>query len=59
LQNPLMAAVNEITFLKDVYGILQENRFEGVYRCVEVLVNEAMYIERSQILECLLSAIKK
>jgi hypothetical protein len=54
-----MAAVNEITFLKDVYGILQENRFEGVYRCVEVLVNEAMYIERSQILECLLSAIKK
>lgn len=45
-----MAAVNEITFLQDVCGILQENGFEGISRCVEILVNEAMRIERSQAL---------
>lgn len=45
-----MAAVNEITFLHDVCGILQENGFEGISRCVEILVDEAMRIERSQAL---------
>lgn len=45
-----MAAVSETTFLDDVCGILQENGFEGIPRCVEILVNEAMRIERSQVL---------
>lgn len=45
-----MAAVKEITFLNDVCGILQENGFDGISRCVELLVNEAMQIERSRVL---------
>jgi transposase-like protein len=45
-----MAAVSETTFLDDVCGILQENGFEGISRCVEILVNEAMRIERNQVL---------
>lgn len=45
-----MAAVSETTFLDDVCGILQENGFEGISRCVEILVNEAMCLERSQTL---------
>lgn len=45
-----MTAMNESTFLDEVCGILQENGFNGIARCVEVLVNEAMRIERSQAL---------
>lgn len=48
-----MAAVNEITFLENVCGILKENGFDGISRCVEILVNEAMCIERSQALAAL------
>jgi transposase-like protein len=45
-----MSALNESTFLNEVCDILQENGFSGVPRCVEILVNEAMKIERSKAL---------
>jgi transposase-like protein len=46
----MAAAMSETTFLNEVCGILQENGFDGVSRCVEIMVNEAMRIERSQAL---------
>ena len=46
----MSAAITENTFMTEVCGIFQENGFEGVSRCVEILVNEAMRIERSQVL---------
>ena len=46
----MSAAITENTFMTEVCGILQENGFEGVSRCVEILVNEAMRIERSRVL---------
>lgn len=46
----MSAANTENTFMAEVCGILQENGFEGVSRCVEILVNEAMRIERSRVL---------
>ena len=46
----MSAAMSENTFMTEVCGILQENGFEGVSRCVEILINEAMRIERSRAL---------
>lgn len=46
----MSAVSSENTFMTEVCGILQENGFEGVSHCVEILVNEAMRIERSRVL---------
>ncbi len=43
-----MAAVEEITMLSQVSSILEENGLEGIASCVEILINEAMRIERSR-----------
>jgi len=43
-----MAAVEEITMLSQVSSILEENGFDGIGPCVEILINEAMRIERSR-----------
>jgi transposase-like protein len=47
----MAAAMSETTFLDEVCDILKENGFDGVSRCVEIMVNEAMCIERSQVLK--------
>ncbi len=45
-----MAALTETTFLHDVVGIIEQQGFDGIGRCVEILVNEAMRIERCRAL---------
>jgi transposase-like protein len=45
-----MAAVEEITMLSEVKTILCDQGFDGIGSCVQILVNEAMRIERSQVL---------
>jgi putative transposase len=42
---------SESTFLTEVVGILNEHGFDGVSRCVEILINEAMRIERNNALK--------
>ena len=46
-----MNVQSETTFLTEVVGILNEHGFDGVSRCVEILVNEAMLVERSHVLK--------
>lgn len=43
-----MAVIEEITMLSQVSSILEENGLEGIASCVEIVVNEAMRIERSR-----------
>ncbi len=45
-----MTAVTETTMLSQVSTILEDNGFSGVPACVEILLNEAMRIERSHAL---------
>jgi len=45
-----MSAIPETTMLAEVGAILEEHGFEGLPACVEILVNEAMRIERSHAL---------
>jgi len=45
-----MAAVEESTMLSEVSAILEEDGLSGVPACVEILLNEAMRIERSRTL---------
>lgn len=45
-----MAAVEESTKLSMVGAILEDEGFAGVPACVEILLNEAMKIERSRAL---------
>ncbi|HON10690.1 MAG: IS256 family transposase [Fibrobacter sp.] len=46
-----MDVQSESTFLTEVVGILNEHGFDGVSRCVEILINEAMRIERNNALK--------
>ena len=45
-----MSVQSEITFLSEVAGILNKQGFDGLARCMEILINEAMFIERQQVI---------
>lgn len=45
-----MSVQSETTFLSEVAGILNEQGFDGLARCMEILINEAMFIERQQVI---------
>lgn len=45
-----MAATEEITMLPMLNAILEEDGFGGIPACVEILLNEAMRLERSKVL---------
>jgi len=45
-----MSAVQETTLLSEVGAILEEHGFAGLPACVEILVNEAMRLERAHVL---------
>lgn len=45
-----MPAVEEITFMSDVSSILEADGLDGIASCIEIVINEAMRIERSHAL---------